>query len=64
MPTMDQQAIGLRKARESMAVKMLMKGAVLPGDSTVELKDFEVPTPGHGQVTSGCLQEEEPLYGS
>ena len=33
-----------------MAVKMLMKGAVLPGNSTVELKDFEVPKPGHGQV--------------
>ena len=25
-----------------MAVKMLMKGAVLPGNSTVELKDFEI----------------------
>ena len=33
-----------------MAVKMLMKGAILPGNSTVELKDFEVPVPGHGQV--------------
>lgn len=33
-----------------MAVKMLMKGAVLPGNSTVELKDFEIPKPGHGQV--------------
>ena len=33
-----------------MAVKMLMKGAVLPGNSTVELKDFEIPVPGHGQV--------------
>lgn len=33
-----------------MAVKMLMKGAVLPGNSTVELKDFEIPTPGYGQV--------------
>lgn len=27
-----------------------MKGAVLPGDSTVELCDFDIPTPGHGQV--------------
>lgn len=27
-----------------------MKGAVLPGNSTVEFKDFEVPSPGHGQV--------------
>ena len=33
-----------------MAVKMLMKGAILPGNSTVEIKDFEVPAPGHGQV--------------
>ncbi len=29
---------------------MLMKGAVLPGNSTVELKDFEIPKPGYGQV--------------
>jgi threonine dehydrogenase-like Zn-dependent dehydrogenase len=27
-----------------------MKGVVLPGNSTVELKDFSVPEPGHGQV--------------
>lgn len=27
-----------------------MKGATLPGNSTVELKEFDVPTPGHGQV--------------
>lgn len=27
-----------------------MKGAILPGNSTVELQDFEIPTPGHGQV--------------
>lgn len=27
-----------------------MQGAVLPGNSTVELKDFEIPKPGHGQV--------------
>nr|WP_300890930.1 alcohol dehydrogenase catalytic domain-containing protein [uncultured Acetatifactor sp.] len=33
-----------------MAVKMLMRGAVLPGNSTVEMRDFEVPAPGHGQV--------------
>lgn len=33
-----------------MAVKMLMKGAILPGNSTVELKDFEIPRPGYGQV--------------
>jgi len=27
-----------------------IRGAVLPGDSTVEFRDIEVPTPGHGQV--------------
>lgn len=27
-----------------------MKGAILPGDSTVEFRKFEVPEPGHGQV--------------
>jgi threonine dehydrogenase-like Zn-dependent dehydrogenase len=27
-----------------------MKGALLPGNSTVELKDFDVPVPAHGEV--------------
>ena len=27
-----------------------MLGAMLPGNSTVELKEFEIPKPGHGQV--------------
>ena len=27
-----------------------MRGATLPGNSTVEMKEFEVPTPGFGQV--------------
>ncbi len=27
-----------------------MMGAILPGDSTVELREFDIPTPGHGQV--------------
>jgi len=27
-----------------------MKGAILPGNSTVEIREFEVPTPGHGEV--------------
>ncbi len=27
-----------------------MKGAILPGNSTVELKEFEIPVPGHGEV--------------
>lgn len=31
-------------------IPKVMKGAVLPGNSTVELKEFEVPEPGYGQV--------------
>jgi len=31
-------------------MKGKMKGAVLPGNSTVELKVFDIPTPGHGEV--------------
>jgi threonine dehydrogenase-like Zn-dependent dehydrogenase len=31
-------------------VPEVMQGALLPGDSTVELKTFPVPTPGHGEV--------------
>ena len=27
-----------------------MQGLILPGNSTVEFRDFDVPTPGHGQV--------------
>ena len=27
-----------------------MLGAILPGDSTVVLKEFDIPKPGHGQV--------------
>ncbi len=27
-----------------------MMGAILPGNSTVELKEFDIPKPGHGQV--------------
>lgn len=27
-----------------------MKGAILPGNSTVEIKEFDIPTPGYGQV--------------
>lgn len=31
-------------------MKGKMIGAVLPGNSTVEFKEFDIPTPGHGQV--------------
>lgn len=27
-----------------------MQGAILPGNSTVEMRQFDVPTPGHGEV--------------
>lgn len=27
-----------------------MKGAILPGNSTVEFRNYDIPTPGHGQV--------------
>ena len=27
-----------------------MVGAILPGNSTVELRDFDIPVPGHGEV--------------
>ncbi|MDQ8183911.1 alcohol dehydrogenase catalytic domain-containing protein, partial [Pelagicoccus sp. SDUM812005] len=27
-----------------------MKGAILPGDSSTQLKEFTVPEPGHGEV--------------
>ncbi len=30
--------------------KKIMTGAVLPGNSTVELREFPIPTPGHGEV--------------
>src|SRR5690606_26777612 len=32
------------------AAKTMMRGAVLPGDSTVSLRELPVPTPGHGEV--------------
>jgi len=31
-------------------MKGSMKGAVLPGNSTVALKEYPIPEPGHGQV--------------
>jgi len=33
-----------------MNIPTNMPGAILPGDSTVKLLDFKVPTPGHGEV--------------
>jgi threonine dehydrogenase-like Zn-dependent dehydrogenase len=31
-------------------MKTKMTGAILPGNSTVELKQFDIPKPGHGEV--------------
>jgi threonine dehydrogenase-like Zn-dependent dehydrogenase len=33
-----------------MTTRSKMTGAILPGDSTVRLEQFDVPTPGHGEV--------------
>ncbi len=33
-----------------MTNKSTMQGVILPGNSTVEFKTFDVPVPGHGQV--------------
>ncbi len=33
-----------------MNIPTTMKGAILPGDSTVQLREFDVPIPGHGEV--------------
>jgi hypothetical protein len=27
-----------------------MPGVILPGNSTVEFKEYQIPKPGHGQV--------------
>ena len=29
---------------------IIMNGAILPGNSTVEFREFDIPTPGHGEV--------------
>jgi threonine dehydrogenase-like Zn-dependent dehydrogenase len=33
-----------------MTTKKTMTGLILPGNSTAELRQFDVPTPGHGEV--------------
>lgn len=38
------------KERGFTEMEKMMKGAILPGNSTVEIRDFEIPKPGHGQV--------------
>ena len=35
---------------DSLKIPEKMIGAILPGNSTVELKEFDVPEPGYGQV--------------
>ena len=36
--------------KAKLIIPKSMKGAILPGNSTVEIKDFKVPKPGFGQV--------------
>ena len=40
----------IRRQKGVEMEKMRMRGATLPGNSTVEMKEFEIPKPGHGQV--------------
>ena len=40
----------LIRKRLKIMEKKKMPGAVLPGNSTVELKEFDIPEPGFGQV--------------
>ena len=48
--------------------KMRMRGATLPGNSTVEMKDMEIPMPGHVHVliqskaTSICGSDIRCIY--
>lgn len=46
-------------------MKGKMKGAVLPGNSTVELREYDIPTPGHGQVlvATGLRRSAAPISG-
>lgn len=49
----DNGMVSEAKEELYMAVRMIprtMVGATLPGNSTVEMKEFEVPKPGHGEV--------------
>jgi threonine dehydrogenase-like Zn-dependent dehydrogenase len=48
--TTTQRISGFRSTEEWSRVPELMEGALLPGDSTVALKTFAVPKPGHGEV--------------
>lgn len=33
-----------------MPIEKTMRGLILPGDSTAHLHEYDVPTPGHGEV--------------
>ena len=50
---MQKQKYKKQAGGKNMAVMMIPKtmvGATLPGNSTVEMKEFEIPKPGHGEV--------------
>jgi len=47
---MIEMAYSRRTNPSPMATPDRMTGAILPGNSTVEFRDFKVPSPGHGEV--------------
>jgi hypothetical protein len=51
------QAVGATGLTGNEAIPTRMRGAVLPGNSHVEMRDFDVPKPGHGQVRAGHAPE-------
>eukprot|EP00967_Tisochrysis_lutea_P017360 scaffold19682_cov28-Tisochrysis_lutea.AAC.2 len=72
------QQLAVAAARSSLAVLLLfsfavqlsgaeqipsrMRGAVLPGNSQVDLRDFDVPKPGHGEVREAPALFDGTLY--
>eukprot|EP00962_Isochrysis_galbana_P031312 scaffold10196_cov129-Isochrysis_galbana.AAC.7 len=44
------QPIGASSLTGTEVIPTKMRGAVLPGNSHVDMLDFEVPKPGHGEV--------------
>ena len=51
------------------AIPTKMTGAILPGNSTLELKQFDVPEPGHGEVllrtkaSTGPMEDQYDSFG-
>ena len=49
LPERGWEMADMNNALRKLVMKKMV-GAVLPGNSTVELKEFEVPEPGFGEV--------------